>query len=178
MSLISGVYEEGTGRRVHGGDNLCVDDVFQSQFVDVVPMSVILFLSQKGNSRLSVIGVSHRHVQIINEENFRSLSLRSVLSSGLLFQLLFQVRLQSSSVSEVVEVDLLRRVLFGFSSHNVFQNTFCQLRFSGPSISNQQRRVFNVDEFRDEVGSGQSLDGGDSDVTHLLSLRRVEVDLL
>lgn len=46
MSLISGVHREGTGRRVHTGQMLTVDDLLDGQFSDVIPMLVIGVLSE------------------------------------------------------------------------------------------------------------------------------------
>ena len=52
VPLVTGVHEEGAGRRVHGGEVLGVGDLLQGQLADVIPVLHVYGLAQEGNGRL------------------------------------------------------------------------------------------------------------------------------
>ena len=46
MSLISGVDKEGPSGRVHSGHELGVDNIFQGELGEFIPMSIVGMLSE------------------------------------------------------------------------------------------------------------------------------------
>jgi len=60
---------ETTSRGVHASNHLSVLDIFQNQLLPVIPMLVVLVLSEESNSCLCVVRVKLRHVHVIDEVN-------------------------------------------------------------------------------------------------------------
>lgn len=105
MPHVPGVYEEGTCTGIQSRKSLCVDNVLQGKFSDIIPMLVVSVLSQKTDSTLGVILIELWHVQIINKVNKFLLPGWTKLFSSNFLQELFQLDLQIARVSIIREVD-------------------------------------------------------------------------
>jgi hypothetical protein len=88
MPLESGVDGEGTSIGIHGGDGLGTSDLHDQDLLLVIPMLVILVLSQESDSRLGIELVGTRHVKIIKEIDELILARGSVSGTSFLLYLL------------------------------------------------------------------------------------------
>ena len=86
VTLQTWVHEEGTSSGVHTGNEEGVLDLLKGQLCLVIPMVVVLELSNESNSTLCVIGIKSWHVEIINEVDQLILADWSKVPSSLLFE--------------------------------------------------------------------------------------------
>jgi len=94
VTLETRVHKEGTSSWVHGTNIEGVLDILKGKLVTVIPMLIILVLSDKSNSSLSVVSIKGRHVKIINEIDELILADRSVSLTCLLLKLLLENSLE------------------------------------------------------------------------------------
>lgn len=94
MSLESWVDGEGTGLRVHGSNGLSTSDLHSNNLLLVIPMLVILVLSEQSDSRLGIEGIGTRHVEIIQEVDELVLAGRSISGTSFLLDLLLEHHLE------------------------------------------------------------------------------------
>lgn len=133
MSLVSWVNEEGTRSWIHSSDGLSVDNFFHdwNSLGNIVPMRVINVLSQESDSSLSVIRISQRHVQIINEvDKFELTTLLWTISVTLFDKILFKHCLQVIGVSVVIEINTRVVVIFWMFFSDFLEKTLDQLSLS------------------------------------------------
>lgn len=133
MSLVSWVNEEGTRSWIHSSDGLSVDNFFHdwNSLGCIVPMRVINVLSQESDSSLSVIRISQRHVQIINEvDKFELTTLLWTISVTLFDKILFKHCLQVIGVSVVIEINTRVVVIFWVFFSDFLEKTLDQLSLS------------------------------------------------
>ncbi len=67
MPLVPRVNEERTCRRIHRSDCLRINDIFQLELTNIVPMAIICVLTEQGYSSLGIVGIELRHVEVIDE---------------------------------------------------------------------------------------------------------------
>jgi len=90
MTLETRVHEEGTSSRVHGTNVKGILDILKSKLIAIIPMLIILVLSDKSNGSLSVVSIESRHVKIINEIDELIFTNRSVSFTCLFLKLLLK----------------------------------------------------------------------------------------
>ena len=98
---VSGVDEEGAGRRVHSRQHLGVDDILEGQLSNIVPMFVIGVLPEKGDGALCVIDIKLGHVEIINEIDKFLFALGAELFSCNFLQKLLELHLKICGIGVV-----------------------------------------------------------------------------
>lgn len=161
MTLESGVDKEGTGGGVHGTDVEGVLDFLEHQLGAIVPMAVVLVLTDESDGRLRVVSIELGHVKIIDEVDELELANGGVGARHLLLELLLKDSLEQSGVGVVVEVDNLLEVLITVGNELV-EETLGDLGLTATGTSDEKRRVTNLDELLHEVLRGDGVNSGDS----------------
>ena len=172
MTLETRVNNEGTSSRVHSGDVHRALDFLDGQLSSVVPMLVILVLTNESNGALSVVLIEGRHVEIINEVEELELADRSEDLTGSLLKLLLEDLLKKHGVGIEVEVDGLLQVLLLVlisSCAKLVEETLNDLGLTTTSLSNKERRVANLNEVLHDLLGGDSVDGGHGEAGNRLS---------
>jgi hypothetical protein len=137
-ALETGIHKEGTGSGVHGADVKSVLDVLKRKLCAVIPMLVILVLTEESNSGLSVIFIEHGHVQVINELNELVFTERSESATSLLLKQGLELRLKQSRVSVIIEVNNLGKIVFSLGCH-LEKETLDNLGLTATSLTNKKR---------------------------------------
>ena len=114
VALEAGIDDKGTGSWVHCSNIHCALDLLNGQLLSIIPVLVILMLSDESNSTLGVIVVASGHVKVINEVDELVLADRSVDLTGTTLELLLKDCLQKHRVSVEVKVDDLLKVFISF----------------------------------------------------------------
>lgn len=107
MSHVSRINIERTSRWIHSCYHLSIDDIFECEFSNIIPMLIICMLSKQSNSTLSVIGIELRHVKVINEIDKFLFSWWTKLFSCNFLQKLLKLDLQIAGISVIWEVNEL-----------------------------------------------------------------------
>ena len=123
MTLITRVHVERPGARVHRSHVLAIGDVLDGELGNIVPMLVILVLSQEGDRALGIIRVQLRHVQVIDIKDQLHFTGRPVLPSSLLLQLLLKHGLQVSSIRVIIELDVLVGIVLRVLGRDFLQDS-------------------------------------------------------
>ncbi len=129
-------------------------------------MTIICMLSQKSDGGLSIIFIKLWHIQVIDEVNHDDFSGGSKLTTCLLFQSLFQLRLEIVGICVIVEVDNLESIVLWFIGNNFLQDTLGELSFTRTGVTNQEALMFREDIVFNEIRGGNVLNCWDGDVTH------------
>jgi len=69
MALKTWVHDEGTSCGVHGSDIHCALDLLDRELRTIVPMLVVLVLTNESNGALRVVFIEGGHVEVIDEVN-------------------------------------------------------------------------------------------------------------
>lgn len=111
VTLKARVDMERTGGGVHASSVQSVLDVLQGKLGAIIPVLVVLVLSQERDGSLGVVGIEGRHVQIIDKVDQLVLADWGISATGLLLELLLEHILQKHGVSVEVKVHNLHDVL-------------------------------------------------------------------
>ena len=168
MALESWVNDERTSCWVHSSDIQSVVDIFEGEFLSVIPMVIVLMLSDKSNGCLSVVWIKSGHVQVINEVDKLVLSNWSITCTCLPLKLLFKLVLKKSRVSIVVEVDNLLQVLLFCWIAKFIKETFGNLGLTATSLSNKHWRVVDFDKLLHKELGSDSIDGWNCEIGNWL----------
>lgn len=94
MTLETGVYLEGTGSGVHASCVQGVLDVLECKLGTIIPVVVVLVLSQERDGSLGVVGIESGHVQVIDEVDQLEFTNGGIGTTGFLLELLLEDILQ------------------------------------------------------------------------------------
>ena len=112
MSLETRIDSEGSGELVHRANHESTLNLEELDTLgQVIPMVVVLDLSQQRNGTLRVVRIKLRHVQIVNEVDESVLADGTVSGTTLLLELSHQIQTKSSRISVVIHVDDLAQVI-------------------------------------------------------------------
>ena len=164
MALEPWVDDERSSCWVHSSDIQSVVDIFEGEFLSVIPMVIVLMLSDKSNGCLSVIWIKSGHVQVINEIDELVLSNWSITCTCLPLELLFKLILKKSRVSVVIEVYNLLQVLLFCWIAKVIKETFSNLSLTATSLSNKHWRVVDFDKLLHKELGSDSIDSWNCEI--------------
>lgn len=136
VSLKTGVDVERTGSGVHASGVEGVFDVFKTELVAIIPVLVILVLSQERDGSLSVVRIKSGHVEIINEIDELELANWGISSTCLFLKLLLKDILEEHRVRVEIEIDDLHDVLISCSGE-VVEETHSDLGLSAASVTDE-----------------------------------------
>jgi len=151
MSLKTWVNEERTGSWVHGSDQLSVLDILEGKLTLIIPMLVVSVLSEKSNSTLGVIWITHWHVHVIDEVDELEFTNWGECLTSFLFKDLLQVHLKQVSISIEVEVDNLLEIVTVNNTGKLVQKTFDNLSLSTSCKTNKNWAMVDLDELSHQV---------------------------
>lgn len=142
MTLETRVDNERTSSRVHGSNVHRALNFLDGQLRSVIPMLVILVLTNQSNGALSIVLIKGGHVEIINEVEELELADRSEDLTSSLFELLLEDLLKKHGIGIEVEVDGLLQVLLLIlisSCAKLVEETLNDLGLTATSLSNEER---------------------------------------
>ena len=90
VTLETWVDNKGTCSRIHSGYIHCALDLFDCQFLSVIPMFIVLMLTHKSDGALCVVLIESGHVQIIDKVDELELTDRPVDFTSSSLELLFK----------------------------------------------------------------------------------------
>ena len=119
VTLQTRVDHEGTGSWVHSGNIHGALNFLNSELGSVIPMLVVLVLTDKGDGTLSIILIESGHVEIINEVDELVLADGSVDLTSSTLELLLKNGLEKQRVSVEIEINDLLEVLISLGGQIV-----------------------------------------------------------
>ena len=157
VALETGVDDERTSGWVHSGNVHCALDLLDGKLCSVIPMLVVLVLTDESDGTLGVIVIESRHVKIIDEVDELVLANRSVDLTCATLELLLKNCLQKHRVGVEVKVDDLLEIVISLGRQLV-QQTLDDLGLTTTRLSDQKRRMSDGDKLLHDVLCGNSVD--------------------
>lgn len=161
MSLQTRIDDEGSGELIHRANH---ERALNLQKLDalgqIIPMVVVLDLSQKRDGALCVVRIELRHVEVIDEVDESVLADWAVSGTTLLLKLGHKLAAKRVRISVVVHVNDLTEVVVSLLD-KLLEETLDHLRLTATSLANEQWAVADGHELTHEVRAGNGVDSRD-----------------